>query len=159
MYVNVGAPSNACQEKDRIKDSPGQNPCPLLESHGGIWRFDENKTGQTETSGGRRYATGHREPYSLAWHDGSLYLVQHGRDQLNTLFPQYYTAEQNAELPAEEFQRVEDGANFGWPYCYFDWQQGKRLQMPDTAATARRSATARSIRCRSSVHWPLRPAI
>ena len=28
IYVNIGAPSNACQEKNREKGSPGMNPCP-----------------------------------------------------------------------------------------------------------------------------------
>jgi glucose/arabinose dehydrogenase len=131
LLVNVGAPSNACQEKDRVKGSPAQNPCAMLEKHGGIWRFDENTRGQTQEHGGRRYATGMRQPYALAWHQGALFLVQHGRDQLDTLFPDYYTTEDNAELPSEEFQRVEEGANFGWPYCYHDWRQGRRLQMPE----------------------------
>ena len=131
MYVNVGAPSNACQEKDRTAGSPGQTPCPLLEKHGGIWRFDENKAGQSQESGGRRYATGMRQFYSLAWHAGGLYVVQHGRDQLDTLFPRFFNSKQNAELPSEELLRIEEGSNFGWPYCYHDWQQGKRLQMPE----------------------------
>jgi len=131
LLVNVGAPSNACQEKDRIKGSPGQVPCALLENSGGIWRFDENKTGQTQQNGGTRYATGFRQPYSLAWHEGALYQVQHGRDQLSMLYPEYFTDAQSAELPSEEFQRVEEGADFGWPYCYHDWQQGKRVQMPE----------------------------
>src|SRR5699024_5133016 len=28
IYVNVGAPSNACQEQTRTPGSPGQEPCP-----------------------------------------------------------------------------------------------------------------------------------
>ena len=39
LYVNVGAPSNDCQEKDRAKGSPGLSPCPILETAGGIWQF------------------------------------------------------------------------------------------------------------------------
>ena len=31
LYVNVGAPSNSCQEKDRQEGSLGLNPCPILE--------------------------------------------------------------------------------------------------------------------------------
>jgi glucose/arabinose dehydrogenase len=134
MYVNVGAPSNACQasgQADRKPEMPGQMPCPLLEQHGGIWRFDENKAGQSQQNGGRRYATGMRQHYALAWHDGALYAVQHGRDQLDTLFPKLFNAKQNAELPSEELLRVEEGSNFGWPYCYHDWQQGKRVQQPE----------------------------
>lgn len=134
LYVNVGAPSNACQasgEADRKPGMPGQKPCPLLEQHGGIWRFDESKAGQSQQSGGRRYATGMRQFYALAWHRGALYAVQHGRDQLDTLFPAHFNTKQNAELPSEELLRIDEGSNFGWPYCYHDWQQGKRVQSPE----------------------------
>jgi glucose/arabinose dehydrogenase len=134
IYVNVGAPSNACQatgEADRKPGTPGQMPCPFLENHGGIWRFDEHKTGQSQQNGGRRYATGMRQLYALAWHEGALYAVQHGRDQLDTLFPALFKAKQNAELPSEELLRIEEGSNVGWPYCYHDWQQGKRVQSPE----------------------------
>jgi glucose/arabinose dehydrogenase len=132
LYVNVGAPSNACQEPDREVSVPGQNPCPLLERHGGIWRFDGSRSGQTQDNGGVLYATGMRQMIALAWHrSGELYLVQHGRDQLNTLWPDQFTDEQNAELPSEEFQRVLENSDFGWPYCHHDWQQNKRVQSPE----------------------------
>jgi glucose/arabinose dehydrogenase len=45
LYVNFGAPSNACQPQDRRAKLPGTDPCPLLEKQGGIWKFDENKPG------------------------------------------------------------------------------------------------------------------
>ena len=131
MYVNVGAPANACQSEDREPGVPGMDPCPLLENHGGVWRFDADRPGQTQASG-TRYATGMRQNFAMAWHPftAGLYLVQHGRDQLNTLW-EGFTEEQNAELPSEEFMRVEEGSNFGWPYCYHDWQQDKRVLMPE----------------------------
>jgi glucose/arabinose dehydrogenase len=37
IYVNVGAYSNSCQEKDRTPGSMGQKGCPILDSAGGIW--------------------------------------------------------------------------------------------------------------------------
>ena len=87
--------------------------------------------GQTQASG-TRYATGMRQNFAMAWHPSAagLHLVQHGRDQLNTLW-EGFTEEQNAELPSEEFMRVEEGSNFGWPYCYHDWQQDKRVLSPE----------------------------
>ena len=132
LFVNVGAPSNACQEEDRKKGMPGQDPCPLLERHGGIWKFDAARTGQTQEEA-QRYATGMRQNFAMAWHptEGGLYLVQHGRDQLNTLWPEHFTDEQNAELPSEELLAVEEGSDFGWPYCHHDWQQGKRVLAPE----------------------------
>jgi len=131
VYVNIGAPSNACQADDRKEGVPGQKPCPLLDPYGTIWRFDANRTGQTLTDGGRRYATGFRQMLAVAWHDGSLYLVQHGRDQLDTLWPKFFNQQQNAELPAEEFLRVTEGGTYAWPYCYYDWQQNRHVLMPE----------------------------
>jgi glucose/arabinose dehydrogenase len=131
MYVNIGAPSNACQGEDRKPKVPGQDPCPLLERHGGVWRYAEDRLGQDAYKDGQRYATGMRQNFAMAWHNGRLYLVQHGRDQLDTLWPGLFTAEQNAELPSEEFLLVEEGADFGWPYCYHDWQQQKRVLAPE----------------------------
>jgi len=126
LYVNVGAPSNACQEKDRVPGSVGQMPCPLLENHAGVWRI-----GQSQDVGGRRYATGMRQFYALTWHRGFLWAVQHGRDQLSTLYPESFDARQNAELPSEELLRIDKDSDFGWPYCYHDWRQGIRVQSPE----------------------------
>jgi len=131
MYVNVGAPSNACQQEDRVTGSVGQFPCPFLENHAGTWRFDEDRIAQSQEHGGRRYATGMRQLYALTWHAGFLWAVQHGRDQLNTLYPEYYNVRQNAELPSEELLRIDEDSDFGWPYCYHDWQQGIRVQSPE----------------------------
>ncbi len=130
MYVNVGAPSNACQSRDRMPGVAGQDPCPLLEQHGGIWRFDENRVGQTQADG-QRYATGMRQMVGVTWHAGALYVVMHGRDQLDVFWPAFFSKEQNAELPAETLLRVKNGDNFGWPYCFFDPAQNKLLLNPE----------------------------
>ena len=39
IFVPFGAPNNACQNPKRTPLVPGQDPCPLLEDHGGIWPF------------------------------------------------------------------------------------------------------------------------
>lgn len=133
MYVNIGAPSNACQEKMRTPGSPGQDPCPQLESHGGIWQFDATETGQTLQNDGERYATGIRNAVALDWntHTDQLFVVQHGRDQLHALWPDYYTVEENASQPGEEFFRVHKGDNFGWPYTYYDWKKQQKMIAPE----------------------------
>lgn len=132
LYVNFGAPSNACQERDRVKGSPAQNPCPLLEDYGGIWQFDANRKNQRQ-SDGTRYATGIRNAVALEWNPVTkqLYALQHGRDMLATLFPEMFNNEQSAELPAEEFLLVKKGADFGWPYCYYDQEQKKKVLAPE----------------------------
>lgn len=132
LFVNVGAPSNACMEEDRTPGSPGMDPCPLLETTGGIWAFEADEPGQ-EYAPDRRYATGIRNSVALAWNPrgGELYSVQHGRDQLHDLFPELYSTGDNAELPAEEMFRVGEGDDFGWPYCYYDHLRGNKAQAPE----------------------------
>lgn len=132
IYVNIGAPSNACQEKDRTKGSPALDPCPLLDSAGGIWKFKADQTGQSYNNG-VRYATGIRNVVGLDWNTvtNELFAMQHGRDNLNSLFPDLYNEEQSAELPAEELLAVHNGDNFGWPYCYFDQFQDKKILAPE----------------------------
>jgi glucose/arabinose dehydrogenase len=130
LFVNVGAPSNACQQPDRQPNVPGQDPCPLLEKHGGIWRFDENKVGQQQADG-KRYTTGMRQMVGLTWHDNSLWVVMHNRDSLDTLWPGKFTAEQNGEWPAETLLKVADGSNFGWPYCFYNNAEGKLVTNPE----------------------------
>ncbi len=132
LYVGVGAPSNACQKEDRVPGSPGIDPCPLLERHGGIWRFKADRTGQ-KASDGTRYATGLRNMVAIAWNDhiGALYGVMMGRDQLHGNWPALFTAKQSAELPAEEFLRIDQGADYGWPYCYYDGLKHKLVLAPE----------------------------
>jgi len=133
LYVNVGAPSNACQENSRTAGSPGLDPCPQLERQAGIWRFSADSIGQTQQEDGLRYSAGIRNVVGLDWNSSvnALYVAQHGRDQLGTLWPDLYTEQENAELPAEEIFRLSEGANAGWPYCYYDWQQGEKVLAPE----------------------------
>lgn len=131
LFVNFGAPSNACQEKDRQKGSKGMDPCPILEEYGGIWQFDANKLNQRKADG-KRYATGIRNAVALDWNttDNTLYALQHGRDNLNN-WGGVFTDEVSAELPSEEFLMVKEGSDFGWPYCYNNHVKNKKLLAPE----------------------------
>ena len=133
IYVNVGAPSNACMEQMRTKGSPGMDPCPQLERQAGIWRFKDDVADQDQVEDGYRYATGLRNSVALDWNDNSdyLYVVQHGRDQLHQFFPDMYSVEDNAQLPAEEFFLLEDGSDGGWPYCYYNQLTNKKVLAPE----------------------------
>lgn len=132
MYVPFGAPSNACQEVNRTPNSPGIDPCPMLEDHGGIWRFDANKVNQTQKDG-VKFATGLRSVVALDWNsaDRNLYVVMHGRDDLLRLWPQIFSPWQSALLPSEEFLKIEEGTDAGWPYCYYDQIQEKKVLAPE----------------------------
>lgn len=132
MYVNIGAPSNACQEQLRTPGSPGQDPCPQLERQAGIWQFSTDQAGQSQEDG-KRYATGIRNAVAISWNESAngLYAMQHGRDQLSNLWPEHYNDSMSAELPAEEFLKVDEGDDFGWPYCYYDPEKEQKVLAPE----------------------------
>jgi len=132
IYVNVGAYSNACQLQDRKKGSPAQKPCKILDSAGGIWQFKADKPGQTYGTG-VHYATGLRNVVGLDWNTttNSLFVMQHGRDQLHDLFPDLFDTKQSAELPAECMYELHKGSNCGWPYIYYDQIQHKKILGPE----------------------------
>ncbi len=141
LYVNIGAYSNACQVTDRTKGSPGMQPCPILDSAGGIWQFKADRPNQTYGDG-VRYATGLRNVVGLFWNTStnSLFVMQHGRDQLNTLFPQYFNNQQSAELPAECMYELHKGSNCGWPYIYYDGAQHKKILSPEYGGDGQKTA-------------------
>jgi glucose/arabinose dehydrogenase len=132
LYVPFGAPGDSCQQANRRPGAPGQDPCPELEWQAGIWQFDADRQGQTERDG-RRYATGIRSVVAMAWNRdvGQLYALQHGRDDLYRSWSQYYSRWKSAVLPSEEFFKVTDGFDGGWPYYYYDQIQGKKLLNPE----------------------------
>jgi glucose/arabinose dehydrogenase/mono/diheme cytochrome c family protein len=132
LYVNSGSATNACQVENRVAGSPGHQPCSELATRAGIWRYDANRTGQ-QFSPAERFATGIRNAVGIAV-DASglgLYATQHGRDQLHENWPSLYSQEQGANLPAEELLRVEQGADYGWPECYFEHTQNKLVLAPE----------------------------
>ncbi|MDG2316034.1 MAG: PQQ-dependent sugar dehydrogenase [Gammaproteobacteria bacterium] len=133
IYVNVGAPSNACMEEFRTRGSPGQRPCPQTEWQSGVWKFDADGTNQDQKTNGSLYATGIRNAMAIKWNDEhkQVYFLTHGRDALFTLYPEYFSAEKSAEIPSEEMHVLKEGGDYGWPFSYFDHQQNKRILAPE----------------------------
>lgn len=141
IYVNIGAYSNSCQEKDRTPGSMGIKGCPILDSAGGIWQFKADKANQTYGDG-EHYAMGLRNVVGLDWNekDNALFVMQHGRDQLHDLFPQFYDSKQSALLPAECMYEIHKGDNAGWPYIYYDELQKKQVLMPEYGGDGKKTA-------------------
>ncbi len=156
LYVNIGAPSNACQAQDRQPGVAGQDPCPLLDLSGGIWRFKLDRLGQAQTEG-ERIATGLRNSWAMAWDPtGALYAIQHGRDMLSANWPALYTPEQSAEKPAEELFKIETGGDYGWPYCYYDPELKQKVLAPEYGGDGKkvgRCAAARGPEVAFPAHW------
>jgi glucose/arabinose dehydrogenase len=132
MYIDVATATNSCQPKNRQPQSPGAEPCKELETRGGIWRYDANKTGQT-FSPAARFATGIRNAEGFAVDSDAhrIFVTQHGRDQLHTNWPQFYEPEEEATLPAEELLNLEQSGDYGWPECYYDPFQRKLVLAPE----------------------------
>ncbi|MEJ7768309.1 MAG: c-type cytochrome [Chitinophagaceae bacterium] len=150
MFVPFGAPSNACQDLVRTPGGTpgiaGLDPCPELEDHGGIWEFDANKIGLTQKDG-RKFATGIRSVVAMDWNkeDENLYVVMHGRDDLHLLWPDKFTPWQSAVLPSEEFFKINDGKNYGWPYSYYDQIQKKNVLAPEYGGDGKISSRDSSV--------------
>jgi glucose/arabinose dehydrogenase len=102
-----------------------------LDLRAGIWRFAADRSGQTQEDG-TRFATGLRNTVALNVDpSGALFGVVHGRDQLSALWSEHFSEEDSAEKPAEEFVRINEGDDFGWPYCYFDPATDTKVLSPE----------------------------
>jgi glucose/arabinose dehydrogenase/mono/diheme cytochrome c family protein len=131
MFVDVGTATNACDIDNRMPDTKGHEPCTELQTRGGIWRYDANKSGQ-KFSPAERYATGIRNGEGMDFDaTGRLFVTQHGRDQLLENYPKLFSVKNGRELPAEEVFILERGGDYGWPKCYFDGLQGKLVLAPE----------------------------
>ncbi|MGB8538122.1 MAG: c-type cytochrome [Acidobacteriaceae bacterium] len=132
IYVDVGTATNSCQLKNRTLKSPGADPCTELETRGGIWRYDANRTNQPFTPADR-FATGIRngEGFAIDAAGKRIYVTQHGRDQLHANWPDLYKPEDEATLPAEELLLLKQGGDYGWPECYYDQMQRKLVLAPE----------------------------
>jgi len=156
LFVNIGSATNSCQVANRQAQSPGIFPCPELPVRAGVWTFDARGTNQTEASG-QHFATGYRNLVALAVNprNGALYAVQHGRDMLFENWPQFFSVEQDAVLPAEEFVRISRGSNNGWPYCYFDDVfEHRKVLAPEYGGDGKKVTGTQGINC-ASYNQPL----
>lgn len=144
LYVSGGSPGNVCQEQDRVKGSPVKNPCDELERYAGVWMFDADTPGQSQLEDGFHFATGIRNNVAFQWdpEKKQLYGVNNGRDMLLQHWENLYTEKESAEMPAEEFQLIKQGSDFGWPYTYFDHEQGTRVLNPEYGGDKRKRPAA-----------------
>jgi glucose/arabinose dehydrogenase/mono/diheme cytochrome c family protein len=131
LYVDLGSATNSCQSENRMPNAPGMNPCMELQTRAGTWRYDANKLNQ-RFSPVERFATGLRNGEGFGIDSaGRVFATQHGRDQLAENFPRLYRPEQGANEPAEELVQLRQGADFGWPECYYDYSQKRLVLAPE----------------------------
>lgn len=109
LYVAVGSLSNI-----------GEDGMEAEEGRACIWEFD------TTTEAIRIFAGGLRNPVGMAWEPttGTLWTVVNERDGLGD------------ETPPDYLTSVQDGAFYGWPWCYWDRIVDDRVP-PNRAMVAR----------------------
>lgn len=146
IYVNIGSPLNSCQTEDRKPGSMGIPGCPLLDSAGGIWQFKADQLNQSYGQG-VRYATGLRNVVGLDWNqtNNTLFVMQHGRDQLHDLFPQYYDEKTSSLIPAECMYMLHKGDNAGFPYIYYDQFKKAQMLAPEYGGDGKKEVTGKYI--------------
>ncbi|MCC7054679.1 MAG: PQQ-dependent sugar dehydrogenase [Gemmatimonadaceae bacterium] len=105
MYVSIGSSCNLC-----VESAPERAT---------VMQYDEN--GQN----GRIYSSGLRNAVGVAVHPVTkqLWVTQHERDNL---------APDHQDLPTEELNLLQDGKDYGWPYCH-----GPRIPNPEYNDQAR----------------------
>lgn len=129
IYVTIGSWNDSGREEGTGKAIV---PSTILDSAGGIWKYQANKLNQT-FSDGTRYATGIKNAVATAWNfkTNSLFAAVHGRGGFHDLFPQYYTAKNSAELPAETLYEVHENDDAGWPQVYYDHFKKAKILAPE----------------------------
>lgn len=107
LYVSIASTCNACLEDTRSDPK-----------RGAIYQYDADGKNR------RLFAEGLRNAEGLAFLPGSndLWVVVNNRDNIRVAdpaSPNYKQLDPDYvdNYPAEEFTRVRDGGNYGWPFC------------------------------------------
>ena len=109
MYVSVGSSCNLCVEEQPDRAT--------------VMRFDESG------ANGRVYSRGLRNAVGVAVNPQTkaIWVTQNERDMIPP---------DHEDLPPEEINILQDGGDYGWPYCY-----GDRVPNPEYHDQARCNAT------------------
>ena len=110
LYISVGSSCNLCEERNA----------------------DRAAVSRVAAEGGpiRVYSRGLRNAVGIVLHPvtGKIWVSQNERDNIRP---------NHEDLPPEEINILEDGAHFGWPYCY-----AVRVPNPEYGDPAKCAATA-----------------
>ena len=140
LVVNVAALTDGCVASDEPQKA-AKDPCPDLQTSGGIWSFKPERSNQT-IADGTRIAAGLHNAMALAVNpaDTTIYAVSHGRDALHDAWPSIYSDVDAATAAWEEMIRITSvRADFGWPYCYYNGLKLARYVAPEYGGDKQRT--------------------
>lgn len=109
MYISIGSSCNLCEESTADRAA--------------VMRYD------LDGRNGQLFATGLRNAVGMAVHPttGAIWVSVHERDNI---------APNHEDLPPEELNILQDGGDYGWPYCHSD-----RVPNPEYRDQARCDST------------------
>ena len=117
IYLNVGSSCNVCVEADPTRAT-------ILR-----YTIDGKPAGDLETAGRHAgnpiWAQGLRNSQGFAWHPKtqSMFATNNGADMRSDK----KGGKVNDELPPEHFNKIEPGKHYGWPHCWADHNNLKKL--------------------------------
>jgi glucose/arabinose dehydrogenase len=118
LYLSTGSASDNCEGPKQQPPDP-KRPCAEAEGEHprGAIRQYWMQWPQGTVIRWSTYATGLRNPLALAVHapSGVLLQAENGRDNIHRHIP---GMDNDEDLPHDELNVIEPGANYGWPYCY-----------------------------------------
>jgi glucose/arabinose dehydrogenase len=77
----------------------------------------------------------------MAFVNGQLYAMTHGRDQLHENWPKLFPDSMyGTNNPAETMLQVNAGDDFGWPYCYYSVELNKLVDAPEYGGDGKKTA-------------------
>jgi glucose/arabinose dehydrogenase len=85
---------------------------------------------------------------------GTVWAAIHGRDQLSANWG--FSAEANANNPAEELVQLSQGDDIGWPYCYYSNDAQAKVLAPEYGGDGHkvgRCSTAKAPAIAFPGHW------
>lgn len=117
LYVNVGSATNVCKKQGFLFDKKSE--CSEVEDksvgQAQVRKYFKNTDG-SYSKNFIVFAKGLRNSMGLIWNKNIQTLIQaeNSRDNI----AEYNTKMPNIDLPHEEFNILQEGQSYGWPYCY-----------------------------------------
>jgi glucose/arabinose dehydrogenase len=120
LYVTVGSATNNCEgPDDALPDAAAPCPETLSDAPRGVVRKYEMAWPGGRVLSWSNLATGLRNALALVVHPSSnrVYAADNARDSIDLVMPELPDDE---NLPHDEFNLLQEGKHYGWPYCYDD---------------------------------------